>query len=452
MEMAELGSICQITMGQSPPGSTYNSEGIGMPFFQGKAEFTDRYPIVRKWTTEPKKTVEKDDVLISVRAPVGPTNFAPSKACIGRGLAGLRPKGGLSPDYLVYALKATVNELAAKATGSTFEAISGDQLRSHLVPVAEPETAQQIVEHLDLQFSRLEAGVAALKRAKENLKRCRASILKAACEGRLVPTEAQLACEEGRNFESGEQLLVRILEERRRTWSGKGKYAEPRAPIVGAAPEPPEGWVSASIGQIADVGTGATPNRGKAQFYEGGVIPWVTSGALNETTVTAAKEFVTEAAVRQTNLTLYPPGTLLVAMYGEGKTRGKCSELQISATTNQAIAAIQVKSELRPFVKVCLMSLYEKIRLSASGGVQPNLNLSLVRQISLLLPPLAEQQRIVAEVERRFSILDQMESVIEASLTRATRLRQSILSTAFKPSDEPSESGSILVNAAAPIT
>jgi len=147
--------------------------------------------------------------------------------------------------------------------------------------------------------------------------------------------------------------------------------------------------------------------------------------------VDKADEFVTDTALQETNLTLYPPGTLLLAMYGEGRTRGKCSELRIDATTNQAIAAIQCAGKVRDYLKLAIWNQYEDLRRTASGGVQPNLNLSLVRSITIPFPPLIEQQRIVAEVERRLSVIEELQAVVEADLTRADRLRQAILNSAF---------------------
>ena len=94
--------------GQSPPGSSYNTEGKGLPFFQGKAEFGELYPTAVKWCTEPSKIAQRDDILISVRAPVGPTNLCPEQACIGRGLAALRPRNGIPPRYILYALRNNV--------------------------------------------------------------------------------------------------------------------------------------------------------------------------------------------------------------------------------------------------------------------------------------------------------------------------------------------------------
>ena len=309
----------------------------------------------------------------------------------------------------------------------------------------------RIVAEIEKQFTRLDASVDALKRAKANLKRYRASVLKAACEGKLVPTEAELARSEGREYEPAERLLERILIERRAKWESqkkrRGKYKEPVAPDTSELPDLPEGWVWSNIGQLATVGTGSTPLTSNPRFYEGGSVPWTTSTALNMPYIKTPNGFVTEEAVRECNLSCYPPNTILVAMYGEGKTRGKCSELLFPSTINQAIAAIAMEDsafQCRQYVRAFLNNNYESTRRMSSGGVQPNLNLGLVRQIPVPLPPLAEQYRIVAEVERRLSVIQQSESIVDAGLKRAERLRQSILKQAFSgklvpqdPNDEP---------------
>lgn len=305
--------------------------------------------------------------------------------------------------------------------------VNGTKLAQIKIPVAPLSQQGLIVAEIEKQFSRLDEAIANLKRVKANLKRYKASVLKSAVEGKLTEDWRK----QHPNVEPATKLLERILAERREQWNGKGKYKEPSAPETSILPTLPEGWIWTNVDQLAEVGTGATPRRGKAQYYSGGHIPWVTSSALNKEFVDKADECVTDTALQETNLTLYPPGTLLLAMYGEGRTRGKCSELHIHATTNQAIAAIQCSGKGRDYLKLAIWNQYEDLRRTASGGVQPNLNLSLVRSITIPFPPLVEQQHIVAEVERRLSVIEELEATVKANLTRADRLRQSILSQAF---------------------
>jgi type I restriction enzyme S subunit len=209
---AVLGDIAEIIQGQSPPGSTYNELGAGIPFFQGKAEFGDLYPTAVKWTTAPTKIAERDNVLISIRAPVGPTNLAPGTCCIGRGLAAIRPRDGVLARYLLFGLRASVSSLARQGTGSTFQAISGQVLRAHPMPLAPPREQYRIVEAIETRFAKLDKTVEILKSivgediASDGgrIGQLRRSILRGAFEGRLVPQNP--------NDESATALLDRINE------------------------------------------------------------------------------------------------------------------------------------------------------------------------------------------------------------------------------------------------
>jgi type I restriction enzyme S subunit len=138
-----------IFMGQSPPGSTYNSDGNGLPFFQGKTDFGDIFPTVRMYCTEPKRIAEVNDILISVRAPVGPTNLAPIKSAIGRGLAAIRCKENTDVKYLLYFLRYNEPRLAQLGKGSTFEAIGRDELEDIRVPLPPLPEQQRIAAILD---------------------------------------------------------------------------------------------------------------------------------------------------------------------------------------------------------------------------------------------------------------------------------------------------------------
>ena len=141
-----LGEIATVVTGQSPPGSTYNETGLGMPFFQGKADFGGSHPIARKWCTSPKKIAEEGDILISIRAPIGPTNIALERCCIGRGLAIIRPDETIAlRDFVHWVVINRRTELIAKGQGSTFTAIGKNDLKSLkiLLPSAQRTAANR---------------------------------------------------------------------------------------------------------------------------------------------------------------------------------------------------------------------------------------------------------------------------------------------------------------------
>lgn len=195
----------------------------------------------------------------------------------------------------------------------------------------------------------------------------------------------------------------------------------------------PEGWKLVRIEEISKVGTGATPLKSKAEYYESGTVPWVTSGLLNDPFVEKIEEKITELAVQETNAKIFPKNTLLVAMYGEGKTRGKVSELLIDAATNQACAALvfdEISSEIRPYVKLFLKKNYDDIRQLSSGGVQPNLNLSIIKATEIPFAPLNEQKRIVARIEELNDRLHRSKQALEAVPGLCDRFRQSVLAAA----------------------
>ena len=125
-----LEEISEIILGQSPPSSTYNTDGEGLPFYQGKLEFGKLYPTPRKWCTKPKKIAQKGDVFISIRAPVGPTNICPEKSAVGRGLAAIRGLNGIQPSFILFLMRRFENEIASRGTGTTFKAITGNQLKN----------------------------------------------------------------------------------------------------------------------------------------------------------------------------------------------------------------------------------------------------------------------------------------------------------------------------------
>lgn len=452
---SRLDDCCLVIQGQSPPGSTYNENGSGLPFFQGKAEFGDPYPIVKKWCTSPNKIAEADDVLISVRAPVGPTNLCPSKACIGRGLAAIRPLGGIPSKYVLYSLRNSVDVLLENATGSTFDAVSGDQLRSHRIRLAPLGEQERIVAEIEKQFTRLDAAAAALKRLQANLKRYWASVLKAACEGRLVPTEAELARKEGCSYETGEHLLAGILKERQAKWetaqfarmaaagtlpnddAWKRKYREPSKPDISKLTPLPEGWTWTSIAQVGEVQLGR--QRAPQHHYGPYMRPYLRVANVLENRIDVSdvlqmnftpKEFET-FSLRFGDILLNEGQSLELvgraAMYRD-EIPGAC--FQKTLLRFRPVTGVNGKFALFVFLAYLHTKVFQKISRWTTSMAHLTAERFLLMHFPL--PPLAEQVRIVIEVERLTSVSASVQRSLATHLSRVARLRQSILNRAFE--------------------
>jgi len=173
-QVVRLGEVAQIEMGQSPPSITYNSEGIGLPFFQGKADFGDIYPTTRKWCSSPNKIAEKDDILLSVRAPIGDVNIATQRCCIGRGLTAIRAGAKSDSKYLFYHLLFSQELLESKGTGTTFKQINKETVTHFLIPLP-PLAEQRAIAHVLTSIQRAieatEQVIAAARELKKALMR-----------------------------------------------------------------------------------------------------------------------------------------------------------------------------------------------------------------------------------------------------------------------------------------
>ena len=153
MIVKPLTEYCTLNMGQSPDSKTYNTQGNGLPFYQGNADFGETHPVTRVWCSAPVKVAEDGDILISVRAPIGAMNMAVERCCIGRGLAALTPiRNKCSKQFLYYALQSKVDSLIAQGTGSTFKAISKKVLEATCIPsysTIEQEQIAETIGHID---------------------------------------------------------------------------------------------------------------------------------------------------------------------------------------------------------------------------------------------------------------------------------------------------------------
>lgn len=209
-----------------------------------------------------------------------------------------------------------------------------------------------------------------------------------------------------------------------------------------------ESWPTRKIAEIARVGSGATPKRSEARYWSDGTIPWVTSGAVNEHLISSPTALITEDALAETSVKLWPVGTVLIAMYGEGKTRGKAARLGIESTCNQACAAIDYDRALisGDYLAAYLNSRYETSRSLASGGVQPNLSLGLIKNMEIPTPSPEVQRSVARQAEDIVLRSTGLTETCSIASRRTVALRRSILVMAFSgrltpqnPNDEPAQ-------------
>jgi type I restriction enzyme S subunit len=349
----------------------------------------------------------------------------------------LRPKDRLDANYLFhFVLQSSFRRQAARnMTGAVgLRRVPKSYLEQQPIPLPPLPDQRRIVAEIEKQFTRLEAGVAALRRVQANLKRYRAAVLKAACEGRLVPTDAELAKTGKRKstFETGEALLARILTERRKNWQGPGHYKEPTTSATTNLPPLAEGWTWASVSQVS--ATIVDCPHSTAKFVEAGH-PCVDTTCIKPGRIVRKDLRFVSQATFQVRVQRLVPAAKDIIFAREG-------------TVGTAVA---VPPDLQPCLgqrvmlmrpDTCIAPRYFEHSLNSHairsqylpkivGSTAPHLNVAEVKQLAIPLPPLAEQTRIVAEVERRLSVVEELEAVVSANLQRATRLRQSILQKAF---------------------
>ena len=323
-----------------------------------------------------------------------------------------------------------------------------------------PNQQRRIVAEIEKQFTRLEAGVAALRRVQANLKRYRAAVLKAACEGRLVPTEAELArvgrvpprgvrpnaknaasgdaAYNAAPYETGEQLLQRILTERRQNWQGRGQYKEPAALDTTNLPPLPNGWTWASVEQLStrvQYGSSAKTNE-----HSTGV-PVLRMGNIQDGKFDFGRLKYLPKAHDEFPELLLARGDLLFNRTNSAELVGKTAVFKGTPyPCSFASYLIRVRfgrgcvpDFVNYFINSVLGRAWIADVVSQQVG-QANVNGTKLQALAVPLPPLAEQTRIVAEVERRLSVVEESETVVSANLQRATHLRQSILQKAFSGS------------------
>jgi len=398
-----------------------------------------RYISTAKFEELKRSAVYPGDILMAKIGSCGKTGIYPTNkppAMIPANLLKVTLNDQFELKYVYHYFNSTFFQKALRTiTKATAQPAFGvTNFRKLPLPYTAREQQKRIIAEIEKQFSRLDEAVASLKRVKANLKRYRAAVLKAAVEGRLVETEAERARREGRSYETGAQLLQRILETRRSQWQGKGKYKEPAAPDTTDLPELPEGWVWATLEQlttqIADV------DHKMPKAFEGG-IPYVSTKDFsgdNDIDFAGAKRISPidyDALCKKIRPEF---GDILLSRYGTvGEVRTVKTDIPFQASYSVAILKPINSFETADFVATVLRSdvIQSQIKRDVRATAQPDLGLAHIRQFVVPLPSLVEQKQIIAEGERHLTLIDVAEAQVNANLLRANHLRQAILERGF---------------------
>lgn len=463
-----LDTIGVLHCGQSPTTATVNRNQEGVPYATGPEQWDGNTLTVDKWTTAPRRVVPDGCIFITVKGAGVGTIFPGTACAIGRDIYAYQPCPYVSPKFIEHSLRFNISQVLRNARGD-IPGLSKRHILDHVAALPPLNEQRRIVAKIEELFSYLDAGVAALERARANLKRYRAAVLKAAVEGKLT---AQWRADHpprpagegrGEGIEPAPKLLQRILTQHRKKWEqqqlaaykAKGKkppknwrdqYKEPTAPDPTNHPELPQGWCWADLEQIKEWAMYGPRFSSSLYSDDGSLVLRTTdfsdAGKVNVDTpprIPLADEVFAKYKV---NI-----GDLLVTRTGSLGT------LAVYMDTADAIAgAFLIHYRLAAPLLTTWYVFYflkspagQRHLLTGGAGVgRPNLNMPKIDSIPIPFPPLGEQEEIVAGIESRLSVIDRTDSQCEADLKRAARLRQSILKRAFEgklvpqgPTDEP---------------
>ncbi|MDB6066641.1 MAG: Type restriction-modification system, specificity subunit [Pedosphaera sp.] len=378
---------------------------------------------------------------ITIAANIGETGILTYPACFPDSVVGFRSEADpITVSFVELYFRIAKHDLERYAPATAQKNINVAILSKLPIPVPPPAEQQRIVAEIEKQFTRLDAGIAALRRVHANLKRYRAAVLKAACEGRLVPTEAELAKTAKRKskFETGEELLARILIERRKNWQGRGQYKEPAALNTAKLFHLPAGWSWTTLDALAEIKGGVTKDQNRKHTAPARSVPYLRVANVQRGYIdlTEVKEIVTtEEEIQELAL---KPGDIL---FNEGGDRDKLGrgwiwngELPECIHQNHVFRARLYVAALNPKLISWYANTFGQKFFFDEGKHTTNLasiSMSKLKGLPVPIPPPAEQTRIVAEVERRLSVVEELESAVTVNRQRAIRLRQSILHKAF---------------------
>jgi type I restriction enzyme, S subunit len=450
-----LGEACQILAGYGFPERLQGKTTGEIPFYKvGDISETWKRGEVHLTRANNYLSAEEASEIRARPLPPNTTVFAKIGAAIALNRRAILSKPSLV-DNNVMGLHPSTPELDHKflfhyvctlkldelSRATTVPSVRKSDIERIKIPVPPLSEQNRIVAEIEKQFTRLDAGTAALRNVQAKLKRYRAAVLKAACEGRLVPTEAELARKKSAEFENGSELLKRLLEERRTNWKGRGKYNLPETVETARLPKLPIGWTWASVEQLCAsdrnaITDGPFGSNLKSEHYTDSGPRVVRLENIGDGVFVDEQTCISRSHFEQLQKHRVYSGDLVIAAFGANPPR---SCLIPESFGLAIVKADCIRFKPHPYLDAKYLNAAlnsDPVRKRAKGMVhgvgRPRLNLGEIKSIVLPLPPVTEQKRIVAEVERRLSVVEELEAVVSGNLQRAARLRQAILQKAFE--------------------
>ena len=358
-------------------------------------------------------------------------HFQQGKFALGSILCAVIPKDKkkLSAEYLYRFLHLNKeNELVARMKGMANVTLPMKEIAQIEIPLPTIKEQFEFVEmykDLEIKSNLLSTE---FTHQLSLVKKLRQQLLQDAVQGKLV--------EQNKQDEPASELLKRIKAKKEQLIKAGKLKKEKESPAIKEDEIPfgiPKGWVWCRLGEITKVKVGSTPSRDNPKFWNGD-IPWVSSGAVANNYIYDTKERITKLGFDNTSLIVYPKGSVLVAMIGQGKTRGQTSILKIDATTNQNVAGLIIEHDylLSEYLWYFFLSRYEVTREGASGGNQPALNGVKISNTVFPLPPLPVQNLIVQKLDELMQHCNELEESIKQSAAQNDKLLQQVLREALR--------------------
>ncbi len=376
-------------------------------------------------------------MLVSCIGNLGKTGIAKVPVAFNQQINAVVFNENVLPEFGFYYAQTLKPWLYGESSATTIPIVNKGKFQQARFPLVPMSEQRRIVAEIEKQFSRLDEAVANLQRVKANLKRYKASVLKAAVEGRLVETEASIAQREGCSYETGEQLLQRILEDRKAR--AKGKRVAVNQPDPEGLSDCPEGWVWTTCdAAINSIDAGASfkceerpPVPGEVGVLKVSALTW---GTYDENESKTCKD---EGRIEEKYLVR--DGDFLFSRANTIELVGAC--VIVGKTTKQLMLSDKTlrfkldEKVLPEWLQICLRCKFgrDEIERLATGNQESmrNIGQERIRQIRIPLPALSEQERIIAEADRHLSIIRKVEREIDANFLRSQVLRQATLATMY---------------------